>query len=333
MASGVKECPGTMAFLARDTPIAGASPTPSSAVEREAELNRAEQAMRTAEFQLAAEVERVAQEAAALTDRARALEGEAGGLEDDTEVSAALLRLREPAPVPAMAKHVERAFAARLQALELRRKAAEAIRTGLRACGEVLAERSRDLAADAQVLSRARAAAAQVASQARATAAGAAEAALRVRAPPPAPAAAHAEEVAANSRRGSPSQRAAPPAGAAIGKIALKRVAARVAMQTQVDLASDSNFFTGFSTNISEGGLFIATVNVLPAGTPVDVTFSLPAGARLTVKGEVRWTREVNDRTPEVFPGVGVRFTEVDPTVVGQIKAFVQEREPLFFPD
>jgi uncharacterized protein (TIGR02266 family) len=285
--------------------------------------------MRTAELQLAAEVERVGQEAAALTDRARALEGEAGGLEEDAEVQPILLRLREPAPVPAMASPVERAFAARLQALELRRKSAEVIRTGLRACGDVLAERSRSLAQDAQVLSRARAAAAaQAASQARASAL-AAEAALRQ---PPQPATAVAvpeDEVAV--QRAAP--RSAPPPGNPIGKIALKRVAARVAMQTQVDLSSDSNFFTGFSTNISEGGLFVATVNVLPPGTPVDVTFSLPAGTRLSVKGEVRWTREVNDRTPEVFPGVGVRFTEVDPAVVSQIKTFVQQREPLFFPD
>jgi uncharacterized protein (TIGR02266 family) len=336
-----------MAFLARDTSVAGASSTPSPASEREAELYRAEQAMRAAELQLGSESERVAHEAGALTDRARALEQEAGGLEDDPEVSAVLLRIREPAPVPAMAKHVERAIVARTEALELRRKAAEAIRTGLRACGEVLAARSRDLAADAQVLSRARAAAAQAASVARADAAAAAAhaasqaradalaaAASVVRVPPPVPSEAlEAEEAPSGGRRGSAAQRAAPPPGAPIGKIALKRVAARVAMQTQVDLASDSNFFTGFSTNISEGGLFIATVNVLPPGTPVDVTFSLPAGARLTVKGEVRWTREVNDRTPEVFPGVGVRFTEVDPAVVSQIKSFVQEREPLFFPD
>jgi uncharacterized protein (TIGR02266 family) len=285
--------------------------------------------MRTAELQLAAEVERVGQEAAALTDRARALEGEAGGLEEDAEVQPILLRLREPAPVPAMASPVERAFAARLQALELRRKSAEAIRTGLRACGDVLAERSRSLAQDAQVLSRARAAAAaQAASQARASAL-AAEAALRQPAQRATAVAVTEDEVV--MQRAAP--RSAPPPGNPIGKIALKRVAARVAMQTQVDLSSDSNFFTGFSTNISEGGLFVATVNVLPAGTPVDVTFSLPAGTRLSVKGEVRWTREVNDRTPEVFPGVGVRFTEVDPAVVSQIKTFVQQREPLFFPD
>ena len=301
-------------------------------MEREAELTRAEQAMRTAELQLAAEVERLAREAAAVTDRSRALEQEAGGLEADPSVAAVLLRLREPAPVPAMAAHVERAFAARVQALELRRKSAEAIRTGLRACGEVLAERSRALAADAQELSQARHAAAQAAAKARAAAAEAAAAAVAAaRPPPPVPLQPAEADLAPTMRR--PVSTPQPAAGAPIGKVALKRVAARVAMQTQVDLVSDSNFFTGFSTNISEGGLFVATVNVLPAGTPVDVTFTLPAGARLTVKGEVRWTREVNDRTPEVFPGVGVRFTEVDAAAVSQIKNFVQQREPLFFPD
>jgi len=292
--------------------------------------------MRSAELQLSAEAERVAGEAGALTDRARALEGEAAGLDGEPEVAAVLLRLREPAPVPAMASHVERAFAARLQALELRRKSAEAIRTGLRACAQVLAERSRTMASDAQSLSRARAAAAQAAAEARAAearAAAAAAAAAAAKPPPPVPfAAAPADELAPTVRRAAPSPQS-PSSGATIGKVALKRVAARVAMQTQVDMVSDSNFFTGFSTNISEGGLFVATVNVLPPGTPVDVTFTLPAGGRLTVKGEVRWTREVNDRTPEVFPGVGVHFTDVDPAVVSQIKTFVQQREPLFFPD
>src|SRR5271169_2349082 len=150
-----------MAFFARETSTAGASSSPSSAAEREAELTRAEQAMRTAELQLTAEVERLAQEAAALTDRARALEEGAGGLEAEPSIAALLLRLREPIPVPAMATHVERAFAGRVQALELRRKSAEAMRTGLRACGDVLAERSRSLASDGQTLSQARAAAAQ----------------------------------------------------------------------------------------------------------------------------------------------------------------------------
>ena len=316
-----------MAFFVRDDAVTKAAPSPSAAApDREAELTRAEEAMRTAEGQLAVEAERLAQESIAVGERSRALEAEASELEEQPEVAQLVLRLREPTPVPSVAAHVERALAARLQALEARRKAAESIRTALRACGEVLVERSRGLAADAQTLAGARARAAEArAAQARASAAAA---------PPTPPPEAAEDHAQAPPARTAERPASVGPAGAsAIGKLALKRVAARVAMQTQVDLVSDSNFFTGFSTNISEGGLFVATVNVLPAGTPVDVSFTLPAGRRLTVKGEVRWTREVNDRTPDVFPGVGVRFTEVDPAVVSQIKAFVQQREPLFFPD
>jgi uncharacterized protein (TIGR02266 family) len=319
-----------MAFFVRDD-VSKAAPSASApAPDREAELTRAEEAMRTAEAQLATEAERLAQESIAVSARSRALEAEASGLEEQPDVAQLLLRLREPTPVPSVSAHVERALAARLQALEARRKSAESIRTALRACGEVLVERSRSLAGDAQTLARARSRAAE----ARAAQAGAATQAAPP--PPPSEAGEGSDAALAVAARAPAAERpgsVGPGKGSAIGKVALKRVAARVAMQTQVDLASDSNFFTGFSTNISEGGLFVATVNVLPTGTPVDVSFTLPAGRRLTVKGEVRWTREINDRTPDVFPGVGVRFTELDPAVVSQIKAFVQQREPLFFPD
>ena len=325
LASGLYSTPITMAFFVRDD-VSKAAPSPSApSPDRESELSRAEEAMRTAEAQLATEAERLAQESIAVSERSRALEAEASGLEEQPDIAQLLLRLREPTPVPSVSSHVERALAARLQALEARRKSAESIRAALRACGEVLVERSKSLAGDVQTLARARSRAAEArAAQARTVAQAA---------PPPPPSevteAVDAPRVPAVERPAS----VGPAKGSAIGKVALKRVAARVAMQTQVDLASDSNFFTGFSTNISEGGLFVATVNVLPPGTPVDVTFTLPAGSRLTVKGEVRWTREVNDRTPDVFPGVGVRFTDVDPAVVSAIKKFVQQREPLFFPD
>jgi uncharacterized protein (TIGR02266 family) len=319
-----------MAFFTRDDSLSPASPPAAApAADRELELTRAEQAMRTAEAQLLAEAERVALEAVAVTERARTLEREASGFEEHPDIAALLLQLREPTPVPAVAAHVERALSARLQALEVRRKAAEALKSTLKACGEVVLDRSRSASAGAAMLAQARA-------EAVAAKAAAAAATRRVPSTPPGEGSAVADLHQAVPAAETPADRpasAAPVQGSAIGKVALKRVAARVAMQTQVDLSSDSNFFTGFSTNISEGGLFIATVNVLPAGTPVDVSFTLPAGRRLTVKGEVRWTREVNDRTPDVFPGVGVRFTDVDPAVVSQIKTFVQQREPLFFPD
>ena len=79
--------------------------------------------------------------------------------------------------------------------------------------------------------------------------------------------------------------------------------------------------------------LFVATVAQMDVGTTVDLHFTLPGGKRLDVKGIVRWTREVNDKTPDIFPGVGVQFAELTPDAAQAIHRFVSEREPMFYPD
>jgi len=152
-------------------------------------------------------------------------------------------------------------------------------------------------------------------------------------------------QAAAERRAAPPAATDQPPAGAsrsrptALGKMSAPgaapagRSTSRIPMQTQVDMSSDSNVFTGFSTNLSEGGVFVATVSLLPVGTPVDLTFTLPGNTRISVKGEVRWTREIDDRVPDVFPGVGVRFVELGVDAAEALHRFVAEREPLFYPD
>lgn len=112
-----------------------------------------------------------------------------------------------------------------------------------------------------------------------------------------------------------------------------RREVNRVRLQAAIDFKSDTNFFTGFSANISEGGIFVATVDMIPRGTPVDLRFSLPGGAQLEVAGVVCWVREVNDKTPEIFPGLGIRFTQLSPEAATAIQLFVSRREPLFFPE
>jgi uncharacterized protein (TIGR02266 family) len=104
-------------------------------------------------------------------------------------------------------------------------------------------------------------------------------------------------------------------------------------MQASIDLRSDSNFFTGFSSDIHSGGVFVATVQSVPRGTTVDLDFTLPGGRPLQVSGVVRWTREVNDKTPDLMPGLGVQFTSLPPEVASAISTFVSQREPLFFPE
>jgi uncharacterized protein (TIGR02266 family) len=149
------------------------------------------------------------------------------------------------------------------------------------------------------------------------------------------------KEAQAAAARSTTAPAAAParsrPPTQALGRMtapgAAGRSSSRIPLQTQVDLSSDSNVFTGFSTNLSEGGVFVATLNLLPVGTAVDLTFSLPGKVRISVQGEVRWTREVDDRTPDVFPGVGVRFVDLSPEAAQALHRFVGDREPLFYPD
>jgi uncharacterized protein (TIGR02266 family) len=109
------------------------------------------------------------------------------------------------------------------------------------------------------------------------------------------------------------------------------RLDRRVPMQAAIDLASQHNFFSGFSANLSDGGVFVATVNLLPLGTQVDLKFTLPGGELIESHGVVRWVREVNDGDPEQFPGMGVQFVSLSKAAEESIHRFVQEREPLFF--
>lgn len=111
----------------------------------------------------------------------------------------------------------------------------------------------------------------------------------------------------------------------------IERQSPRVKMQAAIDLHSDNNFFVGFSSNISDGGIFVATVNLLPIGTQVELSFSLPSGDRISAHGVVRWFREVNDQHPDAFPGLGIQFMALDGPAVEAISSFVSSREPLFY--
>ena len=100
----------------------------------------------------------------------------------------------------------------------------------------------------------------------------------------------------------------------------------------EVNVASEHNFFLGFSENISEGGLFIATHHLMPIGTVIDVTMSAPPHLpTTTVPCEVRWIRDVDEMTSDCGPGMGLAFRELPPDVHAAIHAFIAHaREALF---
>ncbi len=106
----------------------------------------------------------------------------------------------------------------------------------------------------------------------------------------------------------------------------------RLDVELSITVESESNFFAGFSENISEGGIFIATHDYKPMGTRVAVQFSLPdMGPAIHVTCEVRWVREYNPLVPDMIPGMGLCFEGLTEQDQRRIQHFCQQlREPLF---
>jgi len=123
----------------------------------------------------------------------------------------------------------------------------------------------------------------------------------------------------------------APDGRQAAGKAAAEAVAINV--NTVLSMNTDHQFYTGFSENIEEGGIFVATFEPKPVDAQVIVNFKLPGGHPVTARGVVQWVREYNPTTPEVAPGMGVKFTDLLPGDRRAIEEFAKTRAPLFYDD
>ncbi|RKG57235.1 TIGR02266 family protein [Corallococcus sp. AB011P] len=307
------------------------SPTPS----REVELARAEADMARLEAQLAEQVARATADAAALTDRLSRMRQALTRPEHagDPRLSQWAMRLEDtesPEPSPELARLREKALDAREAALDTRRQAGLDLQSALRVQQEDAARVDKALTSAESDLKRVEDAA-RAHAEAEAKARRAAEAETQKVVPPPA-----LRPSQEKPSTETPTRAERLPARAPVAATPAKsdsRKAGRVRMHTTIDTRSDSNFFTGFSMDISEGGIFIATVEAVPRGTPVELDFTLPGGRPLTVNGVVRWARDGNDRTPDLMPGVGVQFTTLPPEVANAISSFVTTRDPMFYPD
>jgi len=106
-----------------------------------------------------------------------------------------------------------------------------------------------------------------------------------------------------------------------------------VDVQTVLSMNTDHQFYSGFSDDIDEGGIFVATFEPRPVGDKVLVNFKLPGGRPVTAQGEVQWVREYNPLVPEMAPGMGVKFTNLMPKDREAIAAFMKDRAPMFYDD
>lgn len=276
---------------------------------RDIDILHAEQGAAATEAQLTAEMSRVESVAGELLARLQHVRAAAAGLQLKGAPVETIHKRVHGAQLPKLdvAAPAGDALMARWSAVEARNRSAELIRNLLHGYAAELSRLASQLNADEAEL--------QAAEQAQRAKEREEEIARALPKPPPAPPAAQVPGFVAPKR----------PQG--------RREQGRVRMQAAISVESESNFFTGFSTNLSEGGLFVATVNMLPIGSEVDLAFTLPSEKKIQVTGKVRWTREVNDNTPEIFPGLGVQFDDLTDEAARAIHEFVQTREPMFFPD
>ena len=109
------------------------------------------------------------------------------------------------------------------------------------------------------------------------------------------------------------------------------RVGERHEVELEVGLFGDSNFYVGFTENLSDGGVFVATYMTKPIGSRVELAVRLLGlGEPMKLRGEVRWVREPSS-SDEVWPGMGIRFEDVGEDDERRIRAFLTQREPLFY--
>jgi len=113
-----------------------------------------------------------------------------------------------------------------------------------------------------------------------------------------------------------------------------QRRAARVELSIEIGIDDHTNFYVGFSENVSAGGVFVATYRLMPVGTDVALTFVLPDEFPIFVNGVVRWLRDPRDLSAsDVPPGMGIEFVNLGTVEQSRIQAYISGHAPIFHPD
>jgi len=107
-----------------------------------------------------------------------------------------------------------------------------------------------------------------------------------------------------------------------------RRSHSRSPLVVEVNVHGENNFYVGFSQDISEGGLFVATHATSKVGQRFAMEFGLPgSGQPIRCMVEVAWVSDSHGA------GMGLRFIGLTESARQSIEQFQRQREPLFFPE
>lgn len=85
-------------------------------------------------------------------------------------------------------------------------------------------------------------------------------------------------------------------------------------VRLQLRYPDEKTFLQRFATNVTRGGIFLASRSPFPVGTVIGFEVALMQGpALLAGTGKVAWVREFNPQEPQRAHGMGVQFLNVAP--------------------
>lgn len=114
------------------------------------------------------------------------------------------------------------------------------------------------------------------------------------------------------------------------GGLLRKPVSKLVQIESFIGNDLEDHFYTGFSNDIEQGGIFVTTYNLLPLHTPVEVTIHFPQGDTTVVQGAVEWIREPNPVLPDMYPGMGVGLRNLTATSKAIITSYTNQHPTIF---
>ena len=98
----------------------------------------------------------------------------------------------------------------------------------------------------------------------------------------------------------------------------------RVLLQVTITTTGESQSFSKFTYDVSEGGIFVETNSPAPPGTALELEFSLPEEANpIRAKGRAVRALLPGNVPPGRPPGLGIQFVELSPADAEKIRSFV----------
>jgi type IV pilus assembly protein PilZ len=106
----------------------------------------------------------------------------------------------------------------------------------------------------------------------------------------------------------------------------------RYSVTWAVDCVAEDTFLYASITNISAMGIFVRTIDPLPVGTRIELSFAPPGHEPFQLEGLVQWINAVRPNGDNPNPGMGIRFVELGlddrERLVEVIRTIAYVREP-----